>query len=42
MPVVVAERIEALATLLEEFPFAGHLTGEAGVRTLAVLRCTRS
>jgi hypothetical protein len=32
------ERIEALTMLLEEFPMAGHLTDEAGVRTLAVVR----
>jgi toxin ParE1/3/4 len=32
------ERIEALTALLEEFPFAGHVTDETGVRMLAVVR----
>jgi toxin ParE1/3/4 len=34
----VVERIEALTALLEEFPFAGHVTDEADVRMLAVVR----
>ncbi|HEX5232698.1 MAG TPA: type II toxin-antitoxin system RelE/ParE family toxin [Bradyrhizobium sp.] len=34
----VVERIEGLATLLAEFPFVGHLTDEAPVRVLAVVR----
>jgi toxin ParE1/3/4 len=36
--IAVVERIEALAALLEEFPLVGHLTDEAGVRVLAVVR----
>ena len=34
----VAKRIEDLAALLVEFPLAGHLTDEAEVRILPVLR----
>src|SRR5689334_18424805 len=34
----VAERIEALTKLLEEFPFAGHTTDEPDVRVLSVVR----
>ncbi|MGH6764412.1 MAG: type II toxin-antitoxin system RelE/ParE family toxin [Bradyrhizobium sp.] len=34
----VVERIEGLATLLAEFPFVGHLTDEAPVRVLRVVR----
>jgi toxin ParE1/3/4 len=34
----VVERIERLTELLEEFPFVGHLTDEAGVRMLSVVR----
>jgi toxin ParE1/3/4 len=34
----VVERIENLAALLEEFPFVGHLTDEASVRLLSVVR----
>ena len=34
----VVERIEGLATLLAEFPFVGHLTDEAPVRVLPVVR----
>ncbi len=36
--IAVVERIEALATLLQEFPLIGHLTDEASVRVLAVVR----
>ena len=36
--VAVVQRIEALTELLEEFPLVGHLTDEAGVRVLAVVR----
>ena len=36
--IAVVERIEALTALLEEFPLVGHLTDEAGVRVLAVVR----
>ena len=34
----VVERIEALTALLEEFPLVGHLTDEAEVRVLSVVR----
>jgi toxin ParE1/3/4 len=34
----VVERIEELTALLEEFPFVGHLTDEAEVRVLPVVR----
>jgi plasmid stabilization system protein ParE len=34
----VAKRVEELATLLGEFPLIGHLTDEADVRTLPVVR----
>jgi toxin ParE1/3/4 len=34
----VVERIEGLTELLEEFPLVGHLTDEAGVRVLPVVR----
>ena len=34
----VVERIEGLTALLEEFPLVGHLTNEAGVRVLSVVR----
>jgi toxin ParE1/3/4 len=34
----VVERIEGLTTLLAEFPLVGHLTDEAGVRVLSVVR----
>ena len=34
----VVERIEGLTKLLEEFPFAGHITDEADVRVLSVVR----
>jgi toxin ParE1/3/4 len=34
----VVERIEALTKLLEEFPFAGHVTDETDVRVLSVVR----
>ncbi|HEY3794859.1 MAG TPA: type II toxin-antitoxin system RelE/ParE family toxin [Bradyrhizobium sp.] len=34
----VVERIERLAALLAEFPFIGHLTDEAPVRVLPVVR----
>jgi plasmid stabilization system protein ParE len=34
----VVARIEELTTLLDEFPQAGHLTDEAGVRMIAVVR----
>ncbi len=34
----VVERIEALTTLLEEFPFVGHLTDEPEIRILSVVR----
>lgn len=34
----VAERVESLAALLEEFPFAGHDTDEAGVRMVPLVR----
>jgi plasmid stabilization system protein ParE len=36
--IAVVERIEAMTALLEEFPLVGHLTDEAGVRFLAVVR----
>jgi toxin ParE1/3/4 len=36
--IAVVERIEGLTGLLEEFPFVGHLTDEAGVRVLSVVR----
>jgi plasmid stabilization system protein ParE len=36
--IAVVERIEGLAVLLEEFPFVGHLTDEADVRVLSVVR----
>jgi toxin ParE1/3/4 len=36
--VAVVERIEGLATLLEEFPLIGHITDEAEVRVLSVVR----
>jgi toxin ParE1/3/4 len=36
--IAVVERIEALTALLAEFPLVGHLTDEAGVRVLAVVR----
>lgn len=34
----VVRRIEELAALLEQFPLAGHLTDEAGVRAISVVR----
>jgi toxin ParE1/3/4 len=34
----VVSRIEGLVELLEEFPLAGHVTDEADVRILAVVR----
>jgi toxin ParE1/3/4 len=34
----VVERIEGLTALLEEFPLVGHLTDEADVRVLSVVR----
>ena len=34
----VVERIEGLAALLGEFPEVGHLTDQAGVRLLSVVR----
>jgi toxin ParE1/3/4 len=34
----VVERIEALTALLEEFPLVGHITDEAEVRVLSVVR----
>ena len=34
----VAKRIEGLASLLADFPLIGHLTDEAGVRSLSVVR----
>ena len=34
----VTNRVEELASLLGEFPFIGHLTDEAGVRILPVVR----
>ena len=34
----VTQRVEQLASLLGEFPFIGHLTDEANVRTLPVVR----
>jgi plasmid stabilization system protein ParE len=34
----VVQRIETLVALLEEFPLLGHLTDEAEVRMLAVVR----
>jgi plasmid stabilization system protein ParE len=34
----VTKRVEELAALLGEFPFIGHLTDEAGVRILPVVR----
>jgi plasmid stabilization system protein ParE len=34
----VVQRIESLVALLEEFPLLGHLTDEAQVRVLAVVR----
>ena len=34
----VVERIEGLTKLLEEFPFAGHVTDEPDVRVLSVVR----
>jgi plasmid stabilization system protein ParE len=34
----VAKRIEDLAALLGEFPFIGHLTDEAKVRAIPVVR----
>jgi plasmid stabilization system protein ParE len=36
--IAVVARIEALTALLEQFPLVGHLTDEAGVRVLAVVR----
>lgn len=32
------ERIEGLISLLEEFPFIGHVADEEGVRVLSVVR----
>jgi toxin ParE1/3/4 len=34
----VVRRIEELTVLLEEFPLAGHLTDEAAVRAISVVR----
>ena len=34
----VVERIEGLTVLLEEFPLLGHVTDEADVRVLSVVR----
>jgi toxin ParE1/3/4 len=34
----VVQRFEELTVLLGEFPFAGHLTDEAGVRAISVVR----
>jgi plasmid stabilization system protein ParE len=34
----VVDRIEALISLLEEFPLMGHLTDERDVRVLSVVR----
>jgi toxin ParE1/3/4 len=34
----VVERIEALISLLEEFPLMGHLTDEGDARVLSVVR----
>jgi toxin ParE1/3/4 len=34
----VTGRVEELAALLGEFPFTGHVTDEAGVRILPVVR----
>lgn len=34
----VADRVQRLAALLEEFPFAGHDTDEAGVRMVPLVR----
>ena len=34
----VTNRVEELASLLGEFPFIGHLTDEADVRSLPVVR----
>jgi toxin ParE1/3/4 len=34
----VVERIDGLTALLEEFPLVGHLTDEADVRALSVVR----
>ena len=34
----VVNRIETLTTLLQQFPHAGHLTDEADVRVLSVVR----
>ena len=36
--VAVVARIEGLTALLEEFPLIGHITDEAEVRVLAVVR----
>ena len=34
----ITERVEELASLLGEFPLIGHLTDEANIRTLPVVR----